>query len=823
MQDVDVHDANALAIGSRRIRDVITRGHLDAQVREELHNAAESFLDRGPVIVRSSAVGEDSGTESFAGQLDSILHVDTPAALERAVLACWASYWSERAIFYRLVRGARQRGMGVIVQRQLDARLAGVLFTDAGDGTILVEYVAGLADRLVAGDCNPGRLRIDRRTANVERMASSGVGDADEVFTESRAAELVRLAERLERAFGGPQDVEWAIDAAGVVHVVQSRPITAALHQAMHPPAATGSRVAWSNANVNENFPEPISPFLYSIASRGYTHYFRNLARGFGISRRRIRAMEPSLARIIGVHGARMYYNLSSIHRVLRLAPFGEELARAFNTFVGATATDDVDQPSDPKASRLRSIVELVAITLRTTWQYLFLRRRIERFERTVDAFAADTEPQPLATMSLAQLRAKLAGFMDIRCHRWNDAALADAAAMVCYAALDRLLRRAYPERGALAPQMALLKAIPDVVSSRPPHELWSLSRIIRNDAALSALFQQKSADVILEVIQSDERYATFRDALQAYLDAWGFRCSGELMLTVPSLQESPGPVVEMLRTYAGLDGDSPLEAHARQAREREHETTRILAELSDRPFVGSLPAPSLATAVRVVLGWTHASIRFRERARLKQALLYSRCRRIALAIGSELVRRKFVERATDVFWLTVAEVDELASGGAMFPHHVKELVQLRSRAHAKLSATKPPASFAIPEADYLPVDRPKAESTESRDAARVLAGTPACGGRVTAPATVLESVAEVARLDRGDILVARQTDPGWAPAFFLVAGLVVERGGMLSHGAIVAREFGIPCTVGVHAATRLIPGGSTITLDGDTGHVYLG
>jgi phosphohistidine swiveling domain-containing protein len=355
-------------------------------------------------------------------------------------------------------------------------------------------------------------------------------------------------------------------------------------------------------------------------------------------------------------------------------------------------------------------------------------------------------------------------------------------------------------------------------VSSRPAHELWNLSRMICADASLRVLFEQHEGEAILRTIENDGRYAGFRAAFQRYLDEWGFRCSAELMLTVPSFQEAPAPIIELLRAYARLESGSPNDAQARQAAARERETLRLVENLAGRPLY--------AVALRVALTWTHAAIRFRERARLKQALLYSRCRRVALALGAQLVRRDVLDRADDIFWLTVNEVDELASGGAMFPRQTRELVSLRARAHLELAASSPPASFELSEGEYLQATNSAPRRLESDpnsvDDSRVLVGTSACGGSVTSRAAVLSDMSEAARLQRGDALVTRQTDPGWAPAFFLVSGLVVERGGMLSHGAIVAREFGIPCVVGVRGATERIQSGSTITVDGDAGRVHL-
>jgi pyruvate,water dikinase len=231
------------------------------------------------------------------------------------------------------------------------------------------------------------------------------------------------------------------------------------------------------------------------------------------------------------------------------------------------------------------------------------------------------------------------------------------------------------------------------------------------------------------------------------------------------------------------------------------------------------------AAPLRVLLPWTHASIRYRERARLKQALLYSRLRRIALAIGDELVRRDILSTRDDVFWLTVTELDELAAGGAMFAHNTRDMAALRASAHAKLSAMTPPDSFTLAEGEYLdgsPTGQDHAQRDTRAHATGALRGTAACTGCVTGRASVLRDVTEAERLAEGDVLVTRQTDPGWGPVFFLISGLVIERGGMLSHGAILAREFGIPCIVGVREATRVIPDGATITVDADEELVHV-
>ncbi len=787
-------------------RERVLESALPNDVREALANHAAPLLAQGPVVVRSSAVGEDGAAESFAGQLDSILNVADDVQLERAVRAVWASLWSERVDFYRRARGVAMRGMGVVVQRQVDARVAGVMFTLTSTGEMLVEYGAGLADKLVAGEVDPGRVAIDRATGASRRLRRN-----DECSLGERQIEQLRqVGLAAETEFGAAQDVEWAIDGSGSLYVVQSRPITAPV-TIPAVPSANGRRISWSNANVNENFPRPISPLLYSIASLGYTHYFRNLAVACGVSPARVRAMEPAFQHIIGVHGARMYYNLTSIHSILRLAPFGDALTKSFDAFVGADG-GAVETTEVGRRGKVRQAAEIVVIAARATALMLRLGRRIERFERTVDEFAARAEPSRLERLSLASLRDLLAGFIEIRCHRWLDASLADGAAMISYGALERLLRGAGVDA---AVHTSLLKAIPDVVSGEPVSRLWELSRLVRRDAVLNELFDAGDAQAVLDALATGRRFAEFRVAFQRFIDEWGFRCSEELMLTTPSFQENPAPLVDVLRAYARSEGESPRDALRAQTAARERETRGVASQLG----------ASRGTVLKVLLPRVHAGIRYRERARLKQALLYSRCRRIALAIGAELARRGTIAERDDVFFLTWQEIIELTGGGAMFSGSVRQTIATRRAEHGRLSATTPPDSFTLAEGEYLddetgdPLDASDAVSALPGD---VLSGTSACGGRVTGRATVLETVTQASLLARGDVLVTKQTDPGWGPVFPLISGLVIERGGMLSHGAIIAREFGIPCVVGVKDAMRRIPSGATVTVDADRGEVYV-
>jgi pyruvate,water dikinase len=457
------------------------------------------------------------------------------------------------------------------------------------------------------------------------------------------------------------------------------------------------------------------------------------------------------------------------------------------------------------------------------TRHFSFLARRVTSFERTVDDFAEQTTLDALASRPLLELRNDLAAFLDIRCHRWLNASLADSAALLSYGLLQRLVQPDLnqDERGL---HNSLLKGLRDIVSSAPIVELWELSRTIRSNDDWRELVTTRNATALWSTLQSgDEQFSGLRRAIDAYLDKWGFRCSGELMLTVPSYQEQPEPLLAILQAYVASDRESPHERLRTQELDRAEITSKVLSRMhNDRRHSWPL-RKGRAWLAAIALRWAQASIAFRERARLKQAMLYGRCRRIVLEIGDRLVQQGRIEATEDIFFLTVGEILELLSGGAMFPDRIGELAVARRRWHGELRDSTPPDSFRIPEGDYLASEPDGANSDRSSVAPENhgrYAGMGACGGMVTGPAAILTDVTQCARLSEGDILVTRQTDPGWAPVFFLIKGLVMERGGMLSHGAILAREYGIPTVVGVPDATRQIAQGQMIQVDGDRGVV---
>lgn len=823
-QGIDFRSPDSIRGAADEISRLVLAGRVPDGIWGEIVAHAQ-HLKCERIMVRSSAVGEDSRSASFAGQLDSIPAMNSADAIHSGLLRCWASFWSERSLFYQDRRGVRLAGMGVVVEEMIESMIAGVLFTRSPSSlcsgrvsgeqhTILVEYVFGKGEELVSGRRNPGRIALSRASDHWERLADPE--DATERARDlSWLPSLKQHALHLEIAMKHPQDIEWAVDADRSLFLLQTRPIT----DQGSIPARMRDRVLWSNVNVNENYPDPISPLLYSVALKSYYFYFRNLGKAFGISERRLRSMEGPLSAIIGTHGARMYYNLTNIYRVICVLPFGRKVAGFFDSFVG------VNEPLDPgfkdqrfrltlhTAKEIAEVVRMAGVTLRT---FLLLPWRIRSLENLVDRHldgcrdgGGDGGPE-----ALKRWKGKFQEFLDIRFHQWRKAALADVAAMFTYGLLKAFLERILGRERGKALHNTILKGISGLVSSKPPQGIWELVQAVREDGRLREIFMTIPSQEIEQRIWGEGiEFPEFRLRLERFLRDWGFRCSGELMLTVPNFRERPSALFDIMKGYMLTDIGSPEATIRRQGRERD----RILYTI--RPQVNRFSWMLL----RLLLKATHHSIASRERVRMKQAALYAQFRQTLLGLGRSLARAGRIEDPEDIFFLKYGEIDHLLAGTEMIPGGLKTLIRLRKEHFQRVSELNPPDYLLLSEGEYYdgtqPPFRPSRVSPQSRQAGAHY-GTAACGGRVEGNARVLESVLQARQLKAGEILVTRQTDPGWGPVFPLIRGLVMERGGMLSHGAIIAREFGIPAVVGIPKITRLIASGQKILVDGDEGYV---
>jgi phosphohistidine swiveling domain-containing protein len=765
-------------IAKADITDLIT------EIRSELKRVGAAKY-----MVRSSAIGEDSDENSFAGQLDSFISSGEESDITAHLKKCWESYQKENVRVYEKHSGKKLNGMGVVIQQLIEPDFAGVIFTRSHlqAGQMLVEYVEGHGEKLVSGEITPKSFHYSGKKPSTDKH-----------FLPELKTGLA-IARQIEQFYGSPTDIEWALKD-GVFYVVQARPITSQIKE---------MEVYWSNTNVNENYPDPISPLLYSVAREAYYHYFKNLSRLFRIPAEEIRRLEPSYANVIGTFGCKMYYNMSSIHEILSASPFSDLLIKSFDNFVGYSAEKKDTQKDFGLGTKLSFIKEFISLNLS-------LEKNVSQFEKIAD----DYSRQLKKAVVMEELRSCFHSFIETRMHSWYRASLADFFAMTYHGLLGKFCSRYYGNEAA-GIQNKLIQSIPGLISSRPIIEMYALIGKIRNDPETYERFNRLEAQEFLTWLQNNDSSEEILTAIHSYLENWGFRCSGELMLTSENYIEKPDSFIALLQQYEKLPNRNPEKIIQEKFLEATAAKKDFRKKILDRE-TWFLPKAWLQIGfLNFLVKRACHGIASRERVRLKQSLLYFRFKQVLQKIEKEFIKKGLLKNEGDILFLTYPEISEHLSASSMLFKIAPQIIEERRSEFLRTSELIYPDDFytnrGINSAPAEVIQKDKSPETEGS-----LKGMCACGGIIEGRAKILSTVLEAGKLEKGDILVTRQTDPGWVVVFPLISGLIVERGGMLSHGAIVSREFGIPAIVGVDSATTLIKDGDRIILNADSGEITI-
>ncbi|GGP66399.1 PEP/pyruvate-binding domain-containing protein [Saccharothrix coeruleofusca] len=740
---------------------------------------AEELGER-PVAVRSSATDEDLVGTSYAGQYESVLGVRGPTALGAAVRACWASAFTDRVAVYEGARGdgAGRRRMGVLIQRMLRAEAAGVAFSaDPVTGRrdqVRISAVRGLGDRLAAGRSDAEEWSV------VDDMATLVTGARD-ALTPARALLVAELARHVEQRFGRPQDIEWAF-ADGRLWLLQARPITALPDP---PPRPAGRPVQpppgfWRRSNYAAR---PLSPMARSTVLRGQADNLRHL----------------------------LAYSLG---QSLELREIGGWLYSRFA------------MPDGPAgfAAKLNQVMAAVradepAGTVRR-WHADWLPRlggALERERDEVDPAALDDD----------QLRAHLTRLLELA-HEASEAHFRIGGAGML--ALGELGLACAELLGWDTPStLVLLTGLPGR-TTEPSHRLAELVRLAEGEPALRALLADDRTPSRSALAAASPAFA---EAFDRYLRDCALRAAG-LDIANPTMAETPELVLALVR--GRLDqGFDPAEDALQLVRQRAGAVARARAELARTPehlprFNRALRRAQAAYPLRDDSG---------NLAKLAAALI----RRAVLVVGDRLVARGLLDRVDEVFLLELPEALAALAGG----ERPDGIVRARAAELAWAQANPGPPSYGRPPEgpggppaavlEMLPEDARlvvRAGMWVWREAAGNLAkheahdggsgsavrGIPASAGRYTGPVRVIVDESGFGALRPGDVLVCPQTTAEWSVLFPNIGALVTDQGGLLSHPAIIAREYRVPAVVATGDATRLLTDDQVVTVDGGAGVV---
>ncbi len=810
------------------IRSMLDDLRPHAEFLEELKTALSKLSPNNErVAVRSSAVDEDSAEHSFAGQLESYLYVPIDEVADR-VVDVWRSGFSERVLIYRIEAGLPPlpSAPAVLIQRMITSDCAGVSFSaDPISGrrdVCVVSAVYGLGTALVSGDTDADTWRLDRAGKIIERSIvekkTADRFDPDApaylkqetlpedatrqpVLSDEDVARVASLALNASRHFGKPQDIEWAIEN-GELFLLQSRPITAL--KAL--PDPSGEHNLWDNSNIAESYGGITTPLTFSFARRAYESVYREFCRILHVSDSVIRNNDATFRRMLGLIHGRVYYNLFSWYRVLALLP-GFTVNREFmEQMMGVKEglpEEIVKELTTSTADRLSDALRLVASLNGLLLNHYLLPRKIERFYKRLDEALDPTTD--LTQMNAGQLAAHYHGLEQKLLTRWDAPLINDFFAMIFYGVLRSLSAKWCQDTGESL-QNDLLAGEGGMISAEPAQRVRQMAEMLRDESELSQLLINGGLEEINEAISQN---ADFQKAYTAYLDKFGDRCLDELKLESATLHDDPLLLLRSIGQFAfRLREQETAEPGSVEAEIRAKAEAWVTSALAGHPLKRMI--------YRWVLKHARARVRDRENLRFERTRLFGRVRRVCVELGKRMYAEDLLDHPRDIFHLEVDEALGFVEGTTVTTD-LKSLVKLRKEEFARFEQMEPPADRFETYGMVYQGNTFSSDENVSRVTDGDLEGIGCCPGVVRGPVRVISDPRN-ASLNAGEILVAERTDPGWIMLFPAAAGILVERGSLLSHSAIVAREMGIPAIVSVPGITKSLTDGDWVEFDGSSG-----
>ncbi len=795
---LDPDDREAIRTRSAEIRRTLEGSAIPDDLAAAVTRALARLGERGAYAVRSSATAEDLPAASFAGQQDTYLNVVGPAAILEHVSRCWASLFTERAVTYRLRNGFDHRKvhMAVVVQQMVFPQAAGVLFTadpvTSNRKVVSVEATFGLGEALVSGLVNADVYKVRGGDIVAKALAANrlaiyalpGGGTQEQpiepaqrerpALTDTQVVDLAQLGRRIEAHFGCPQDIEWCLADDGF-QIVQSRPITT-----LFPIPEVGDRAnhVYVSVGHQQMMTDPMKPLgiafwqltagrpMYEAGGRLFVDVTQGLASP---------ASRAGLLDVLGKGDPLIRDALETILERGDLIPSPPDESPAVPAPGGAPA------PIETDPAIVTELIESNQASVDT------LRREI----RTKSGTA-------LFDFILADIQELKRILFDPRSHQ------VFMAAMEASWWLNEQLQEWLGEKNVAD---TLTQSVPHNVTSEMGLALLDVADVIRPRPQVVAFLHDVEDDGFLDELAKLDGGREARDAICAYLDTYGMRCIGEIDITRPRWSERPSTLLPMIlsniKNFEPGAGERRFEQGRQEAWKKEQELLERLRALPDGQRKAE-EAQRTIDRIRTFIG-------YREYPKYGMVSRYLLYKQALLDEAERLVQAEVLGEEEDIFFLTFQELHDVVGTNRVDD----ELIRRRKDEFRSYQALTPPRVLtsdgeAVPGA-YRRDDLPTG----------ALAGLAVSAGTVEGRARVILDMAE-ADLEPGDILVTAHTDPSWSPLFVAITGLVTQVGGLMTHGSVIAREYGLPAVVGIEHATQLIQDGQRIRVNGTDGYVEI-
>jgi rifampicin phosphotransferase len=801
---------NNLEGSNEQVQNWISMTLASPSLREEILESYKILKDTcAPderMAVRSSAPLEDLGMASFAGQYTSILNVATEVELLEAIKKCWASAYSAQAQTYRVRSGVQEvcPRMAVLVQKMIPAEMAGVLFTvdplNMDKEKLLIEATPGLGDVIASGSVSGFQLSAKRKT--FELSHSKGPSSVwTDLYAKYDWTRLLTIGLQIEDLLGGPQDIEWAV-RNGDFWILQSRPVT----RITKPPC----REIWSRANAGEIMPSVVTPLTWSI--------FKPVLQMAGLYRSRSpltihwRWTHPSgkCPDSPRLFRGRAYMELGSAYMGFGCMPgVSPDILRRMLGFEFHLCNKDEIPVKRPRWHIMdiyrgaRFWGEMLGFTKSLTRQAGRWTLQHDSVNYQVDLLilGKDSEKIHKNIDQLFRATAKILG-IHIQC---------TSMAFSAVGLLDRLLKKhleAEKVQGFMSGLVADFQAMGTVQQNMA---IWELAQATKScPAVLEAIVQGESAERIIKKCGSDPDAIQFMALWESFISNYGNRGTEEFELAKAHWDEDPTFVVDRIREIIKNQIPNPQENLAIR-----HDKWRMeCRELYE--YIHTKGGRRDAWQFHRLIDAYREYVPLRENLKYHVVSRFNQLRKIFTTLGEELKRMEILSNGNDIYFLHYDEVIQLLVPDSRLAVEIKQVIQKRRNEYNEDAKYKAPCLWISIDGREEPLEMSLTEGID------VLHGIGCSPGIVSGPAFVLNSIGGDAAIETGCVLVAPSIDPGLTPLFLGAAGLVTEIGGVLSHGATVAREYGLPAVVGVPHATEIIKNGQQVTIDGSAGTVYV-
>ncbi|MEI6456346.1 MAG: PEP/pyruvate-binding domain-containing protein [bacterium] len=749
-------------------------------IDETLLKKSLARLGEGPKAVRSSAVSEDGITASFAGQFETFLHLNTFPEIRDAIKKCVSAAKSERVKEYasKVITDADLR-ISVILQNMVNARVAGVIFSanpvNNRRDKMLINVVEGHGESLVSGQKDAIHYELYRSGSNI----ASQIRKQGELLTENQLLEILEGAKRAEKHHGMAVDLEFAIDEHGVLNWLQVRPVTtlSEVHFNELDTVKGESTDIWTLGNIGEMMPGIATPLTYSVSAEAIDYGMTVLADSAGA----FPLQKRTGPRYIQMFYNRLFINMSNMMDYPKNIWLNKKEDVLF-----ALSTKEVPgiefEYESPFPFRVINFFRQVTTTTKAG-------KTLKMLKKLATCFSIDP------TGSLTEVHERLGKARFLLGVGFGHHLITSAQSGTLYSAFIRIMTddKRQPTAEDHHTATVLLRDIPEIESADAVKSLEKFALLIRNSKPFAEKFISASPADALRLLQEEAPVEISRFFV-TFLERHGHRCVRESELREKPWEQEPGKLIQILQTKVKI-GD-----FRHTTRDLKKDITEALHHL---PLVKRVILKSLIPSSR-------KGVARREISKAYSIKMVSIVRKAYVAVAARLVGEGLLDDTDQVYFLTHEEIGQLISD-----HDPKWKTRAGKRREL------------FPESDKLLFDEvcygipePSEEEPEIIIGEGQLKGTPVSNGAVEARVRIIQSLEDADKLREGEIMVASFTDIGWTPYFSVISGLITEIGSPLSHGAVVAREYGIPAVVGVKGAKKFLKDGDLVRLDGDRGIV---